>query len=238
MLIVLEGVCGTGKTTIAQKLKEYFEQSGYAVSIIAHPSKNTFFGKSARFLIKIKNKIKFKAKPFVWLLDLLLVHIVIEDFKISLDLVRQNPKIVWICDRWFLSTLAYNCDSEFVKNIAINKIKALSTLPQVYWILFTKVEFKALLQRLRLRNRDVIDKTKEKLELIQENTAYCNRLKEAIALGLINLESLYIDSQWDKPVDIRVEGILEFLREIDTCFCGKIHIFSEKQISYADKLDF
>ncbi len=94
MFIVLEGIDGTGKTTIATKLTEEISGLGYEVYLTQEPTR-TWLGKDVRRAIEEEKNGFTQALLFF------------ADRADHIEELRRNADKIIICDRYVYSTFAY-----------------------------------------------------------------------------------------------------------------------------------
>lgn len=205
---------GTGKSTLAKELKNALEEK-YQCKIIAHPSKNNFYGNLSRKLIQWKNKVKIDF--ITQIIDLFIGLLAIKDFKNSLSLTKENPEFIYIWERSPLSTLVYNCSTPLIAQILVPKIVALAFPPETKWIMLVDINYKQLVQRLQNRNRDEQDLQANRAELITQTTrfiAYISLLMNKAFFKQFN--SVNTSLLWDSPINNKINDILTFIKMKDT----------------------
>ncbi|NPA75610.1 MAG: dTMP kinase [Euryarchaeota archaeon] len=94
MFIVLEGIDGTGKTTIANKLADELKSQGYSVFLTQEPT-NTWIGKDVRRAIEEEKNGFTQALLFF------------ADRAEHIEELKKNGDKIIICDRYVYSTFAY-----------------------------------------------------------------------------------------------------------------------------------
>ncbi len=155
--IVFEGLDGSGHTTQAKLLEDFFLNKGYKVILTNEP---TLESKAGRTIRKVLNKeLKIEARA--------LQKLFVQDRKEHLEKViipALKEKRVVICDRYFFSTVAYGTadglDLEWL--IEINNQ---FLLPDITFIL--KVRPEICVERIEGRGEEkTIFEKKEKLEIV------------------------------------------------------------------------
>lgn len=100
--IVLEGIDGTGKTTTARQLKQYYESQGKSVKIYYEPYQFASF--NVKDIIKNLESEKVKLDQYT------ILNLMIASRSISIKNILV-PDLKWydvvICDRYHYSTYAY-----------------------------------------------------------------------------------------------------------------------------------
>ena len=113
-LVVVEGVNGSGKTTIISQLVEYLNESKIAVSTYKFPYRDGYRGKEIDDYLKKQTT----EKSMYDVLDMFADNRKSMIGAIKNDLVRGN---IVICDRYVFSAIAYHIpldvkDKEIIKN--------------------------------------------------------------------------------------------------------------------------
>ncbi len=124
MLIVFEGIDGAGLTTQSKLLAKYLKSLGYDVLLTKEPTKNVI----GKFIRKILNK-----KISVENLTLQILFTADRAEHVLKEILPNIKKKIIICDRYFLSTIAYgalNVDIEYLK-----KINSIFPIPDIIFIL-------------------------------------------------------------------------------------------------------
>lgn len=126
IFITIEGIDGSGKTTLAQILNSWLEMKGYSVVLTREPG-GTPAGNQIRNIILNTPDIPPLAQLFLFLADRF-IHV--EQVIIP---ALQKGKIV-ICDRYFDSTVAYGgyghgIDLDFIKKV--NSVASKNTTPHL-----------------------------------------------------------------------------------------------------------
>lgn len=174
--IVLEGPDGSGHSTQAELLKNYFEKSDRKVLLTKEPALIGLTGKKIKAALDEKSKIS----------PLALQKLFIADRKNHLkQIITPSLKkgLVVISDRYFFSTIAYGGLS-----IPVNILKSMNSgfpLPDFTFILKTKPE--TCIKRIQKRGQPIqFFETKEKLTRVLTN--YLKLAKEFPNTHIINGE--------------------------------------------------
>lgn len=214
MIIILDGVSGTGKSTISQELQKVLQEKREC-HVIAHPSKTNFYGNFSRKLINLKYKVQNEL--IIKVIDLLIGLCAVEDFKNSIKLARQNPEVIYIWERSPLSTLVYNATNSVNAKILASKIVSLGFPPETYWILLSDIKYGELVKRLKERKRDNQDLTANRSLLIEQTARfviYLRLLNEKPFFSKFN--AVYNSLLWHSDVHSKVKDILTFIKLNDT----------------------
>ena len=156
--VVFEGLDGSGQSTQAKLLKEYFDQQGIAAFLTKEPTQWTVAGK------KIKEVLGEEKKLEPLQLQELFVRDRSQHLKKEIVPALKAGKIV-ICDRYFFSTLAFGGI-----DVPISELMAMNDMflyPDKTF--FLKVRPEVCLQRIEKREEGV--KFFEKLEKLRKVAA-------------------------------------------------------------------
>lgn len=176
--IVLEGIDGCGKTTEIRRLNDYLSSQGLEVQNLDYPDRqgpigkliNSYlyrkydFSKEVQFLLYFADFVKDKEKIRAWL----------------------NEGKVVLSDRYFSSTLAYQCSDGFSLDNAV-KMSEFFELAKPDLIIYLSISSKTSLAR----------KSKEKgenLDRHEEDVKFLNRLHDMYE----NLSKNDVFSKWAK----------------------------------------
>lgn len=133
MLIVFEGVDGSGKTTQAELLKTNLELHNHEPVLVREPG-GTPFSEKIREIIKDTN---YKISPIT---DLFLFEAARADLTEKVIIPALNSNDIVICDRFTLSTIAYQgCGYGVIENLReiakMNNIATNNIKPNLTFIL-------------------------------------------------------------------------------------------------------
>ncbi|MGC8565048.1 MAG: dTMP kinase [Thermoplasmata archaeon] len=150
MFITLEGIDGSGKTSISRMLKEYFENSGKKVYLTEEPTQMIFDVKSI-----MEKDLDAFTRTFIFMADRV-EHIKLIREKLSLDYIV-------ICDRYVDSTFAYQ--GAILKNIFNGMENAYSYMNSIYKpfslepdkIIYLDVRPDLGLKRIGSRKREIFE---------------------------------------------------------------------------------
>ena len=176
--IVFEGTDGTGKSSHAKWLYEYLQKNGVP-SILTFEPTDGEIGTLLRSYLKGKKKASEKTIAALFLADRL--------DHISKDgglLETLNKGINVICDRYYLSSVAYNCPSEEPEYV-LKLNQAATELLKPDLTIYLDMPLEKLSERIAKRNN--VD--------IYETAEYQRKVKERYEEGLKTLTSVVrIDS--------------------------------------------
>jgi dTMP kinase len=147
MLIVLEGIDATGKTTISKMLKELMESRGFSVALYVYPNKTSIYGSIIKLFLDSKLSLTPEEQFFLYILDM---------FRDREDVLSKLSKgFIVIMDRYFTSTIAYQCAQSFNYDFAKKIIEYLK-LPKPDVIIYLDLDPKIAIER-KLRQKENLD---------------------------------------------------------------------------------
>jgi len=162
IFVVVDGVDGSGKTTITKLLAEWFRLRGYDV-LLTHEPSELEIGKQIEEIVHTKQEKEIASEKLVELFTADRAEHIAKIIKPALD----AGKIV-LCDRYYYSTLAYNLELEEWPNY-LGKINVLQ--PDLTLIFDLPVE--TAMARLQIKytqgdDTKTIFERKEKLQNVRE----------------------------------------------------------------------
>lgn len=138
-LFVLEGIDGTGKTTLARMLAERLAEAGYEVELTREPSDGVW-GRRIRESFLASARLTLEEECELFLLDRQehVAHVI--------SPALRNGKLV-VCDRYYFSTMAY----QGARGANVNEIRVrneqVAPVPDIVFYLRLKPE--RALQRIQ-----------------------------------------------------------------------------------------
>ena len=159
MIIVFEGIDGAGKTTMCKMLKSYLEQRGFSVAVYSYPNKSSLYGKIIRQFLSSEIVLDPEEQFFLYILDMY------RDKKDVLGKISQG--YIVLMDRYYTSTIAYQCSQGFDYNFAKHVIEYLR-LPKPEVIIYLDIDPITSLKRLE---------SKEKLEVFERNISFLEKVR-------------------------------------------------------------
>lgn len=152
--ITLEGGEGSGKTTVAKMLEEYFESKGYKVLLTREPGGNEVAEKIRRIIME--NPLHSLSEAYLF------AAARIEHINNTILPALKEGKIV-ICDRYVDSSLVYQAYVGNVEGVrAINKYAYENCMPQkTFFFDITPIE---AIQRINQNNREQNRFDKQEIE--------------------------------------------------------------------------
>ncbi|RLI77936.1 dTMP kinase [Archaeoglobales archaeon] len=136
MLIAIEGIDGSGKTTIANYLKDELEKEGFKVVVLKEPT-NSVYGQ--RIKQSLNNRLDVNEELELFLLDRK------HDVENNILPALENNYIV-IMDRYYFSTIAY----QGARGVDVDKIKEMNEeiAPKPNLVLILDVDPKVGVERI------------------------------------------------------------------------------------------
>jgi len=108
LFLVIEGLDGSGKTTIAEILYKRFKSDGFSVLLTNEPNRNYCSGDFIDSILKKKIKgVSNKTLALAFSANRM-DHIERQ----ILPFIKQNNRSIVICDRYYLSAMAYQVGGE------------------------------------------------------------------------------------------------------------------------------
>jgi len=195
MLIVLEGIDGCGKTTVAEILKEKLEEKRYKVYLTKEP-----FNQKIREVIK---EILEKEHELNTYLGKTLALLFSADRHLhQLEIMKKiSEGYIVISDRYYHSSFAYQTlydgiTFDFIKNITPFLVK-----PDYVFILDVPVD--VALNRMSIRDKRTRYEEKDILEKVRENYL---RIKD-----ILKEENIYIINN-NRDINETIKEILSIIR--------------------------
>ncbi len=187
MLIAVEGIDGTGKTTISKYIAEYLGKKGFDCVLLREPG-DSVYGDRIR---NTKQRLKPEEELELFILDRK------EDVKKNIMPVLKEGKVV-VMDRYYYSTIAY----QGARGLDPDKIKKLNEeiAPKPDLIILLDADPEVALKRIRSRG-----------ELTPfEDFEYLKKVRE-IFLDYADDRTVIIDAS--KPLDEVKEDVKKILCE-------------------------
>ncbi len=167
LLIVFEGIDGSGKTTLSKMFYSYLLDKGQAVTWFREPSDSPW-GQKIRELANHKDSIPIEEELEYFIKD--------REWNVSHNILPnlENKKTV-ILDRYYFSTACYQGARGFDMGKIIEQNKQFAPPPDIVFLIDVDVE--TALDRIQ-RNRDQEAKLFEKREFLQKVRDNYLKLKE------------------------------------------------------------
>jgi dTMP kinase len=178
MLIVFEGIDAAGKTTLSKMIKEYLENKGFQVALYAYPNKRSIYGSIIKLFLESKLNLSPQEQFFLYILDI---------FRDRQEILSRLSKgFILIMDRYYISTLAYQCALGFDYNFA-KKIVEYLDLPKPNTIVYLDLDPKIAIKRKM--------KQKESLDIFEKDITFLSRVRDVY---FMMLEEGYPIRNWIK----------------------------------------
>jgi len=186
MLIAIEGIDGSGKTTIAKYLRNVLKEMGYKVVLFKEPTDSVYGKKIKQFL---NNRLDAEEELELFILD--------RKYDVEKNILPALEKnYIVIMDRYYYSTIAY----QGARGIDVDKIKAMNEkiAPKPDLVLILDVNPEVGIKRIRNRGdkpnkfegleylkavRNIFLKLKNKNIVIVD----ANRSKEEVKKEVLNI---------------------------------------------------
>jgi len=195
-LIATEGIDGAGKRTLCSFMKSFLESQEYEVAQYEYPDYSSIWGKIIEEYLYDKIELNINEQFFAYFIDIL------KDQNKICELLG-NGKIV-IMDRYFSSTLAFQCAKGFDFQKALSIIRTMDVIePDL--TLFIQIPPKLALER-KFKQKKSLDRHEKDLELLDNvNNIYEKMLEKEI----LSKKWIKIDSNRDlKKIEEVVQNIL------------------------------
>jgi len=156
LLIAIEGIDGSGKTTNASELFSYLKNLGYPVLLLKEPS-DSIYGQKIR---SSEKRLPVEEELKLFLLDREI------DVRERIVPALEEGKIV-IMDRYYYSNIAY----QSARGIEAEKIRELNErfAPKPDLVIILDVSPEIALERIKVRGKTTAFEEKEYLERVREN---------------------------------------------------------------------
>jgi len=184
-LIVLDGIDGSGKSTQARLLKEFFEECGEKSASVHEPGTDTEIGREIKRLVKSEEARKMNKEDWVGMFTKERKETLLKTIIPAL----KKGKIV-IADRYYYSTLAYQLDEDEWKSYA-----GLFKKPDLAIIL--DIPIPEAMKRIARKNREqgirrAIFEESKRLEKTRAKFLKMKKFKEVrIIDGKMDVESVF-----------------------------------------------
>lgn len=186
IFITVEGLEGSGKSSVIRFIRKYLKDKGYSLKVYREPGTTKVGEKIRRILLDKKNK---KLSRHTELLLYLAARTQLIEEKLQKDLSKYD---VIVCDRFFDSTSVYQGYGLGLGKIVFDSVKlfALGVKPDVTFFLDTKPEvgLSRLNSKDRIESRPLVFHKKLRSGFLKLAKKYPQRIKVIDASG--DLESV------------------------------------------------
>lgn len=194
VLIVFEGIDGSGKTTQIQKLVKFLEKKNYPVIVTHEPNHNSPYYQLIKDKVKKHREGTAPEQELEWY---------ILDRKWDLEniiLPALKRKQIVLVDRYFLSNVAYQGALKTLSLEYVLKQNDFAIKPDLWVILDVPVSLGQ--QRLRLREKK---KNNDQLELAEYQEKVRENYKKLVTMN-IGGEVLWIDASINEEELTKILG--------------------------------
>ena len=167
LLIVFEGIDGTGKKTECALLGKYLASRRFQVSHFSYPDYASDYGRRIKAYLHTGKKMSGQELFLNYLVDM-----VKDKEKVNQDL--KKGKIVLI-DRYYFSTIAYQIAGSF-KYEEAKLIEEVAGLPKPDLVLFFDLPVSVAMSRKRKQMQGRVDKHEKDYNLLQNTTFYYKKM--------------------------------------------------------------
>jgi len=196
-LIATEGIDGAGKRTLCSIMKKFLESQEYEVTQFEYPDYSSIWGKIIEDYLNNKIELNINEQFFTYFIDILK-----DQDKIS-DLLRKGNIV--IMDRYFSSTLAFQCAKGFDFQSALSIIRTMDVIePDL--TLFIQIPPRLALKR-KFNQKKLLDRHEKDLELLEKvNNIYEKMLNQEI----LSKKWIKIDGDRDlNKIEEEIQHILD-----------------------------
>ena len=160
MLIVFEGIDAAGKTTMCNLLSDYLRGKGLRVAVYRYPNKSSIYGSIIRLFLESKISLSVEEQFLLYILDM------VREKRSVLE--ASNQGCIVLIDRYYTSTIAYQCSQGFSYEAAKKVIEILS-LPKPDAVIYLDIDPKTAVERKKRQKKelDVFERNTELLEAIR-----------------------------------------------------------------------
>ncbi|MBZ9569473.1 dTMP kinase [Patescibacteria group bacterium] len=164
--IVFEGIEGAGGETQSKLLFDFFKEQGKQVKRLSYPDNKGPIGELIHRFLHREYEFSPRVQFLLYFLDFLKDKQKIEKW--------QREKMVIISDRYFTSTLAYQCAQSFPLQDALN-IAQIFELPKPDLVIYLKISPKTGIQR-KLKEKNNLDRHESSKQFIESVADFYEKL--------------------------------------------------------------
>ncbi len=194
ILIVFEGIDSSGKETQSRLLERELSKRGFPVALFSYPDYESEYGKIIKKFLEGKINLNPDEQFLLYLLD-------IAKDKEKVRQKLQNEYVV-IMDRYFLSTIAYQCANHFDYEAAKKMIKLINLpVPSIVFYLEIPID---IAQRRKNKQKGMGDRFEMDVEFLGKVIRFYEKM----------MEERFLTSNWvklnseDKPESINRKILL------------------------------
>lgn len=157
-LIAIEGIDGAGKRTLCSYMKKFLESQEYEVTQFEYPDYSSIWGKVIEDYLHHKIELNINEQFFSYFIDIL------KDQDKIRDLLKKGNIV--IMDRYFSSTLAFQCAKGFDFQSALTIIRTMDVIePDL--TLFIQIPPPLALER-KFNQKKSLDRHEKDRELLEK----------------------------------------------------------------------
>ena len=197
-LIAAEGIDGAGKRTLCSFIKKFLESKNHEVMQFEYPDYSSKWGKIIDEYLHNKIELDINEQFFVYFIDILK-----DQDKIQKSLEKG---IVVLTDRYFTSTIAFQCAKGFNYQKAVSVIKTMDVIePDL--TLFIKIPPKVALKR-KFKQKKSLDRHEKDVELLDNVDAVYEKMvnEKTLSKKWIKING----NQELKKIEEDIQNILEY----------------------------
>ena len=198
ILIDFEGIDGSGKKTQSRLLERELLNREFPVALFSYPDYESEYGKLLKKFLDGEINLYPAEQFLLYLLD------IVKD-KEEVRQKLQNEYVV-IMDRYFLSTIAYQCANHFDYEVAKAMIKLIN-LPVPTIIFYLEIPL-SIAQRRKNMQKGIGDRFEMDIELLGRVTKmYEKMMAEHLSSRWVKLNSDDRPEQINRKILSQVEGL-------------------------------
>lgn len=196
-LIAIEGIDGAGKRTLCSFMKKYLESQEYEVAQFEYPDYSSTWGKIIEEYLHHKIELNINEQFFTYFIDILK-----DQDKICNVLKKGN---IVIMDRYFSSTLAFQCAKGFDFQSALSIIRTMNVIePDL--TLFIQIPPQLALER-KFNQKKSLDRHEKDRELLEKVD---NIYEKMHSEEIVSKKWIKIDGDRDlKSIEKDIQHILD-----------------------------
>ena len=199
ILIVFEGIDGSGKETQSRLLEKELSRRGFPVLLFSYPDYESEYGKIINAFLESKINLNAYEQFLLYLLDIV---------KDKTEVIQKLQKgYVVIMDRYFLSTIAYQCANHFDYVTAKEMIKLINLpVPSVIFYLDIPLE---VAQRRKNRQKGIGDRFEKNGEFLRQVIKiYGKMMEDDFPSRWVKLNSNDIPESINRKILFSVEELI------------------------------